>query len=140
MAVSSFQGLEEEVLAEIGEHLGVVRYKPHECVHQPNTPLMHIYFVVQGALQVIYRDFQGNEKVLLVFSRNDQFCAIAGGARSDKFLEAVFARTNCTLVKLEHEKALNLTFKHPKLRLNLLQAAARNFRQGFLERRSKPRH
>jgi len=133
-----FQGLEEEDLAEIGESLEVVRYKPNECVRQPNTPLMHIYFVVQGTLQVIHRDFQGIEKVLLVFSRNNQFDAIADGACSEQFLEGVFARTNCTLLKLEHEKALNLTSKHPKLRLNLLQAVARNLRQGFLERGSKP--
>jgi len=135
-----FQGLEEEALAEIDEHLEVVWYKLNECVHLSNTPLMHIYFVVQGTLQVIHRDFQGIEKVLLVFSRNDQFDAIAGGVCSEQFLEGVFARTNCTLLKLEHEKALNLMSKHPKHRLNLLQAVARNLRQDFLEKESKPQY
>lgn len=133
-----FQGLEEDALAEIAEHMEVVRFKPNECVHQPNTPLTDIYFVVQGTLQVTHRNFRGNEKVLCVFSRDDQFGAIAGGALSEPLPEGVFARTNCTLLKLEHEKALDLAPKHPKFRLNLLQAAVRNIRKNFLEEKSKP--
>jgi len=133
-----FQGLEEEALAEIAEHMEVVRYKPNECVHQPNTPLTDIYFVVQGNLQATYRDFRGNDKVLCVFSRDDQFGAITGGALSEPLPEGVFARTNCTLLKLEHEKALELAHKHAKLRFNVLQAAVRTVRQNFLEVKSKP--
>lgn len=133
-----FQGLEEEALAEIAEHMEVVRFKPNECVHQPNTPLTDIYFVVQGTLQATHRDFRGNEKVLCVFSRDDQFGAITGGALSEPLPEGVFARTNCTLLKLEHEKALNLAPKHPKLRFNVMQAAIRTIRQNFLEEKSKP--
>ncbi|MBL0010801.1 MAG: cyclic nucleotide-binding domain-containing protein [Nitrosomonas sp.] len=115
-----FEGLEEEVLDKIGEHMEVERYKQGECIHQPNTLLKYIYFVVQGSVQVIRRDFQGNEKVLLVISRNNQFGAIAGGVLSEEFPEGAFARTNCTLLKLEHETALTLTLKHTKFRLNLL--------------------
>lgn len=132
-----FQGLEEEALAEIGEHMELVRYKPDECIHQPNAPIMYIYFVVQGSVQVIRRDLQGNEKVLLVISRNDQFGAIAGGALSEEFPEGVIARTNCTLLKLAHETALRLAPKYPKFRLNLLHAVARNFQQTFNDKKPK---
>jgi hypothetical protein len=34
-----FQGLGEDALAEIAEHIEVMRYKPNECAHQPNTRL-----------------------------------------------------------------------------------------------------
>ena len=132
-----FEGLEEEVLDKIGEHMEVERYKQGECIHQPNTPLKYIYFVVQGSVQVIRRDFQGNEKVLLVISRNNQFGAIAGGVLSEEFPEGAFARTNCTLLKLEHETALTLTLKHTKFRLNLLHAVARNIQQALNDKKPK---
>jgi predicted acylesterase/phospholipase RssA/CRP-like cAMP-binding protein len=133
-----FQGLEEDALAEIAEHMEVVRYKPNESVHQPNTPLPYIYFIVQGILAVTHRDLRGNEKVLGVLSRDDQFGAITGGALSDPLQEGVTARTNCTLLKLEHEKALTLTPKYPKFRFNLLQAVARELRRNFIEEKLKP--
>ena len=71
-----FEGLEEDALVEIAEHMEVVRCKPGECVHQPNTPLTNIYFVVLGTLKATRRDFHGNEKVLGVFSRDDQIGAM----------------------------------------------------------------
>ena len=133
-----FQGLEEDALAEIAEHMEVVRCRPNEYVHQPNTPLPHIYFIVQGILTVTHRDLRGNEKVLGILSRDDQFGAITGGALSDSLQEGVVARTNCTLLKLEHEKALIFTPKYPKFRFNILQAVAREFRRNFIEEKSKP--
>jgi signal-transduction protein with cAMP-binding, CBS, and nucleotidyltransferase domain len=108
-----FQGLAEDALAEIAEHMEVVRCRPNEYVHQPNTPLPHIYFIVQGILTVTHRDLRGNEKVLGTLSRDDQFGAITGGALSDSLQEGVVARTNCTLLKLEHEKALIFAPKYP---------------------------
>ena len=110
-----FQGLEEEALAEIAEHMEVVRFKPNECVHQPNTPLTDIYFVVQGTLQATHRDFRGNEKVLCVFSRDDQFGAITGGALSEPLPEGVFARTNCTLLKLVAREGAELSTQTPEV-------------------------
>ena len=133
-----FQGLEEDALAEIAEYMEVVRCRPDESVHQPNTPLTHVYFVVQGILIVTHRDFRGNEKVLGILSRDDQFGAITGGAVSESLQEGVVARTNCTLLKLEHEKALTFTPKYPKFRFNLLQTVAREFRRNFIEEKSKP--
>ena len=133
-----FQGLEEDALAEIAEHMEVVRYKPNEYVHEPNTPVTHIYFVVEGTLKATHRDLHGNEKVLGLFSRDDQFGAIAGGALSEPLPEGVVARTNCTLLKLEHEKALTLAPKYPKFRFNVLQAVARTLRRNFFEEKSKP--
>ncbi len=133
-----FQGLEEDALAEIAEHMEVVRCKPNEYVHQPNTPVTHIYFVVQGTLKATHRDLHGNEKVLGLFSRDDQFGAIAGGALSEPLPEGVVARTNCTLLKLEHEKALTLAPKYPKFRFNVLQAVAKTLRRNFIEEKSKP--
>ncbi|WON74447.1 patatin-like phospholipase family protein [Nitrosospira sp. Is2] len=133
-----FQGLEEDALAEIAEHMEVVRYKPNEYVHQPNTHLAHIYFVVQGSLSATHRDLRGNEKVLGILSRDDQFGAITGGALSESLPEGIVARTNCTLLKLEHEKALILAPKYPKFRFNVLQAVARAVRRNFIEDKSKP--
>jgi NTE family protein len=133
-----FQGLEEDALVEIAEHMEVVRCKPNEYVHQPNTPLTHIYFVVQGSLTVTHRDLRGNEKVLGVLSRDDQFGAITGGALSESLPEGVVARTNCTLLRLEHEKALTFAPKYPKFRFNVLQAVVAEFRRTFIEEKSKP--
>lgn len=132
-----FQGLGEDALAEIAEHMEVVRYKPNECVHQPNTPLTDIYFVVEGTLKATRRDLRGNEKVLFLFSRDDQFGAITGGALSEPLPEGVFARTNCTLLKLEHKKALSFAPAYPKFRLNLLQTVARTLRRNLIEDKSK---
>src|SRR5687768_11673088 len=133
-----FQGLGEDALAEIAEHMEVVRCKPSEYVHQPNTPVTHIYFIVQGTLKATHRDLHGKEKVLGLFSRDDQFGAIAGGALSEPLPEGVVARTNCTLLRLEHEKALTLAPKYPKFRFNVLQAVAKTLRRNFIEEKSKP--
>ena len=133
-----FQGLEEDALAEIAEHMEVVRFKPNEYVHQPNTQLTHVYFVVQGTLNVTRHDLRGHDKVLGVLSRDDQFGAITAGALSEALPEGIVARTNCTLLKLEHEKALTLAPKYPKFRFNVLQAVARTFRRNFMEEKSKP--
>ena len=133
-----FQGLEEDALAEIAEYMEVVRCKPNEYVHQSNTPLTHVYFVVQGILIVTHRDLRGNEKVLAVLARDDQFGAITGGALAESLPEGVVARTNCTLLRLEHEKALAFAPKYPKFRFNVLQTVAREFRRTFIEEKSKP--
>ena len=74
-----FQGLEDDALVEIAEHMELVQCKPNECLHQPNTPLTDIYFVVQGTLKGTRPDLQGNERVLWVFSRDDQIGAIMAG-------------------------------------------------------------
>jgi NTE family protein len=131
-----FQGLEDDALAEIAEHMELVQCKPNECLHQPNTPLTDIYFVVQGTLKGTRRDLQGNERVLWVFSRDDQIGAVMAGEVS--IPEGLFAVTDCTLLKLEYKKALSLTPKYPKFRINLLQAAVRNFRKNFIEEKSRP--
>jgi predicted acylesterase/phospholipase RssA/CRP-like cAMP-binding protein len=133
-----FQGLEEDALAEIAEHMEVVRFKPNEYVHQPNTRVTHIYFIVQGTLKATHRDLRGNEKMLGVLSRDDQFGAITGGALSEPLPEGIVAQTNCTLLKLEHEKALTFAPKYPKFRFNVLQAVARGLRRNFIEDKSKP--
>jgi NTE family protein len=133
-----FQGLEEDALAEIAEYMEVVRCKPNEYVHQSNTPLTHVYFVVQGILIVTHRDLRGNEKVLAVLARDDQFGAITGGALAESLPEGVVARTNCTLLRLEHEKALAFAPKYPKFRFNVLQTVAREFRRTFIEEKAKP--
>ena len=75
---SCFEGLEDDALVEIAEHMEVVRCKPGECLHQPNTPLTNIYFVVLGTLKATRRDLHGNEKVFGVFSRDDQIGAMHG--------------------------------------------------------------
>jgi predicted acylesterase/phospholipase RssA/CRP-like cAMP-binding protein len=133
-----FQGLEEDALAEIAEYMEVVRYKPNEYVHQPNTRVTHIYFIVRGTLKATHRDLHGNEKVLGVLSRDDQFGAITGGALSEPLPEGIVAQTDCTLLKLEHERALTLAPKYPKFRFNVLQAVARALRRNFIEDKSKP--
>ena len=131
-----FQGLEDEALVEIAEHMELVQCKPNECLHPPNTPLTDIYFVVQGTLKATRPDLQGNERVLWVFSRDDQIGAVMAGEVS--IPEGLFAVTDCTLLKLDYKKALSLTPKYPKFRINLLQAAVRNFRQNFIEEKSRP--
>ena len=75
--------------------------------------------------------------MLWVFSRDDQIGAITGVARFP-IPEGLFAVTNCTLLKLEYKKALSLAPKYPKFRINVLQAAVRNFRRNFIEEKSKP--
>ncbi len=135
---SCFEGLEEDALVEIAEHMEVVRCKPGECVHQPNTPLTNIYFVVLGTLKATRRDFHGNEKVLGVFSRDDQIGAMLAMEVAETVPEGLFAITNCTLLKLVHKQALSLAPKYPKFRLNVLKAALRNYRRLFFEEKSKP--
>ena len=135
---SCFEGLEDDALVEIAEHMEVVRCKPGECLHQPNTPLTNIYFVVLGTLKATRRDLHGNEKVFGVFSRDDQVGAIMAMEISETVPEGLYAITNCTLLKIVHKQALSLAPKYPKFRLNVLQAALRNFRRNFSEEKLKP--
>src|SRR5688500_15671556 len=102
---SCFEGLEDDALVEIAEHMEVVRCKPGDCLHQPNTPLTNIHFVVLGTLKATRRDLHGNEKVFGVFSRDDQIGAMLAMEVSETVPEGLFAITNCTLLKLVHKQA-----------------------------------
>jgi len=127
-----FRGVSDVILGEIARFGTVTNYDAASVVHQLNDPLTSICFVLRGRLKAVRLDSRGDEQLFQMFERGEQYGMMLGGL-GESLPVRIFALEPSTILRLDHEKSMELVLLHPDLRRQWLQNYARSLRRRFLE-------
>jgi len=127
-----FRGVSDVILGEIARFGTVTSYDAAAVVHQLNDPLTSICFVLRGRLKAVRLDSRGDEQLFQMFERGEQYGMMLGGL-GESLPVRIFALEPSTILRLDHEKSMELVLLHPDLRRQWLQNYARSLRRRFLE-------
>lgn len=71
-------GLTDDELNEIADHIEVVEYDSGEIVYRPHDRISDVHLVVQGRFRISVLDQHGNPFLEYFLTRGDQFGAVEG--------------------------------------------------------------
>ncbi|HEX4590545.1 MAG TPA: Crp/Fnr family transcriptional regulator, partial [Gemmataceae bacterium] len=125
-----FRGVCDEALREVA---GAARFTHHPAgavVHEANAPLSTVGFVLRGRLKALRVDPRGKESFLRMIERGEQFGMMVG-AVAEPVPIRVIALESSTVLGLDFEQAIELTFQYPDLRRLWLTTFAGSLRKHF---------
>jgi predicted acylesterase/phospholipase RssA/CRP-like cAMP-binding protein len=126
-----FQGASDEALHEVARHAQVSHHPTGAIVHEANVPLTTVGFVLRGRLKAVRVDVRGTESLFRMIGRGEQFGMMVG-ALTEPVPIRVVALEPSTVLGLDYEQAMELTFRYPDLRRLWLTTFAGNLRKLFL--------
>lgn len=134
-----FQGVSDVALRQLLQHAHLSQHPDGAIVHEANTLLTSIGFVLRGRLKAVKVDDHGTETLFRMIERGEQFGMMVGSL-SDPVPVRVIALESTTVLNLDYEDAMTLTTQYPQLRRLWLTTFAENFRMHFLGfgKRQKP--
>ena len=124
------RGVSDEVLKEILQHGKVTHYPAGSVVHEANVLLTTVGFVLRGRLKAVRIDARGTESLFRMIERGEQFGMMVG-ALTEPVPIRVVALEPTTVLGLDYEQAMDLTFRYPELRRLWLTTFAGNLRKHF---------
>jgi len=131
-----FRGASDEALAEVVRLGRVVHHPAGALVHEANVPLATVGFVLRGRLKAVRVDARGTESLFRMIERGQQYGMMVG-ALSEPVPVRVVALEPTTVLVLDYEQAMELTFAHRDLRRLWLKTFAGSLRKLFFGTSSK---
>jgi NTE family protein len=125
-----FRGVSDEALHEVVCHGRVIHHSTGGIVHEANALLTTVGFVLRGRLKAVRVDARGNESLFRMIERGEQFGMMVG-ALTEPVPVRVVALEPTTVLGLDFEQAMELTFRYPDLRRLWLTTFAGNLRKHF---------
>ncbi|HEY2786941.1 MAG TPA: patatin-like phospholipase family protein [Fimbriiglobus sp.] len=125
-----FRGMSDEVLQEIARNAQVTQHPAGIVVHEANVLPTTVGFVLRGRLKAVHVDARGTETLFRMIERGEQFGMMVG-ALTEPVPVRVVALEPTTVLEMEYEAAMELTFKYPDLRRLWLSSFAGNLRKHF---------
>jgi predicted acylesterase/phospholipase RssA/CRP-like cAMP-binding protein len=125
-----FHGVSDEILQDLVRHAQVTHHPAGEVVHEANTLLTTIGFVLRGRLKAVRVDLRGTESLFRMIERGEQFGMMLG-AVSEPVPIRIIALEPATVLCLDYEEALDLTFRYQELRRLWLTSFTGNLRKHF---------
>ena len=125
-----FHGVSDEALKEVVRHARVTLHPAGSVVHEANEPLHTVCFVLRGRLKVVRIDARGTESFFHVFGRGEQYGLLLG-VLAEPVPVRIFALEPTTLLRLDHEQAVELSLTNPDLRRVWLRTFAGSVRKEF---------
>jgi len=126
-----FHHVSDEALHEVADAAQVLQFPAGVVVHEPDSIVNSIRFVLQGRLKALRIDIKGNESLFRMIERGEQFGMMVG-ALAEPVPVRVVTLEPSTVLSLDYERAMELTLKHADLRRHWLQTFARVMRRHFL--------
>lgn len=123
-----FQGLSDETLQEVALHARVDQYPAGGLVHEADVLVTRIGFVLSGRLKAVRVSPQGTESLFRMIERGHQFGMMIG-ALSETIPVRVVALEPTTVLSIDYEEAMELTFAKPELRRHWLKTFAASMRK-----------
>ena len=125
-----FRGASDEALQDVVRHAQVVHHAAGSLVHEANEPLTTIGFVLRGRLKAVRIDARGTESFFRMIERGEQYGMMVG-ALSEPVPVRVVALEPTTVLGLDYELGMELTYRHPDLRRLWLKTFAGTLRKHF---------
>ncbi len=126
-----FRGVSDETMNDIVQHARVTHYAAGIVVQETSETLTTVGFVLNGRLKAVRVDNRGIESLFRMIDRGDQYGMMVG-ALSEPVPIRVIALEPSTVLSLDYEEAMELTFRHPDLRRLWLKTYARSLKRHFL--------
>jgi len=123
-----FQGLADATLAEVLRNASVSHWTPGEVLHEPGQLCDKVQFVLRGRLKALRLDHHGDESLLRMIERGEQF-GLMIGALGEPVPIRVVSLEPSTVLSVDYEQAFDLTLQYPDLRRRWLAAFAGHHRQ-----------
>jgi NTE family protein len=127
-----FRGISDAILGEIASFAKVTNYDAAAVILQPTDTLTSVSFILRGRLKAVRLDSRGEEHLFRIIEQGDQYGLMLGGL-GESFPVRIFALEPSTILRLDYEKAMELTLLHPDLRRQWLQTYARKLRRHLFE-------
>jgi NTE family protein len=125
-----FQGASDETLEEVVRLGRVAQFPAGSVVHEADVVLTTVGFVLRGRLKAVRVSTSGSESLFRMIERGEQF-GLMVGALSEPVPIRVVALEPTTVLRLDYEEALELTFARPDLRRLWLKTYAGSMRKFF---------
>jgi len=125
-----FQGASDETLEEVVRLGRVAQYPAGSVVHEADVVLTTVGFVLRGRLKAVRVSTSGSESLFRMIDRGEQF-GLMVGALSEPVPIRIVALEPTTVLRLDYEEALELTFARPDLRRLWLKTYAGSLRKFF---------
>ena len=126
-----FQGVSDETLEEVVRLGRVAQYPAGSVVHEADVVLTTVGFVLRGRLKAVRVSTSGAESLFRMIERGEQF-GLMVGALNEPVPIRVVALEPTTILRLDYEEAMELTFARPELRRLWLKTYAGSLRKLFL--------
>ncbi len=123
-----FRGVSNEALTDVVRQGRVVHHPAGALIHEANVPLTTVGFVLRGRLKAVRVDAHGTETLFRMIERGQQY-GLMVGALSESVPVRVVALESTTVLVLDYEQAMELTFAHPDLRRLWLKSFAGSLRK-----------
>lgn len=131
-----FRDMSDEAMQEVLKYARVTRCQTGDVVHEANVLLTTLGFVLHGRLKAVRVDAQGNESLFRMIQRGDQFGMMVG-ALTEPVPVRVVALEPTTILTLDYEQAMDLTFRFQDVRRLWLRTFAEGLRKHFFGAGSK---
>jgi predicted acylesterase/phospholipase RssA/CRP-like cAMP-binding protein len=125
-----FKGISDEILDEVVQCATVTHHLAGEVVHEANVLLTTVGFVLRGRLKAVRVDARGTESLFRMIERGEQYGMMIGAVAEPVPIRVVTLEPS-TILHLDYEQAMDLTFRHLVLRRLWLTTFAGNLRKHF---------
>jgi NTE family protein len=125
-----FQGVPDEILQDVLKCAKVAHYPAATVVHEADVVLTTVGFVLRGRLKAVRVSARGTESLFRMINRGEQF-GLMVGALSEPVPVRVIALEPTTVLSIDYEQAMELTFLRPELRRLWLKTFAASLRKQF---------
>jgi signal-transduction protein with cAMP-binding, CBS, and nucleotidyltransferase domain len=110
-----FRGISAEAMQEVLQDARITHHGTGDIVHEADVLVTSIGFVLRGRLKAVRVDARGTESLFRMIERGQQFGMMIG-AVSEPVPIRVVALEPTTVLRLDYERALELTFRHQEVR------------------------
>jgi predicted acylesterase/phospholipase RssA/CRP-like cAMP-binding protein len=125
-----FRGASDEALRGVAAAARLTQHAAGDVVHEANDPLATLGFVLRGRLKAVRVHPRGGESLFRMIGRGEQFGMMVG-ALTEPVPIRVVALEPTTVLNLDYDGAMELTFRHPELRRLWLSTFAGSLRKHF---------
>jgi CRP-like cAMP-binding protein len=108
-----FRGVSDEALQQVVRHAQVSHHPAGAVVHEAGVLLTSVGFVLRGRLKAVRVDARGTESLFRMIGRGEQFGMMVG-ALTEPVPVRVVALEPTTVLGLDYEVAMDLTFRYPE--------------------------
>jgi predicted acylesterase/phospholipase RssA/CRP-like cAMP-binding protein len=125
-----FDGASEDAIQDV-LRVGQVRtFESGEVIHRPESPVTSGMFVLRGRVKAVRLDVQGRETPFMVVERGGQMGLLLS-VLHEPLPVRVFALEPTTILELDSDQIMEMTFKHPDLRGLWVRSYAKTLRKAY---------
>ena len=125
-----FDGASDEAIQDVLRVGQVKTFESGEVIHRPETPVTSGMFVLRGRVKAVRVDTQGRETPFMVVERGGQMGLLLS-VLHEPLPVRVFALEPTTVLEVDSEHIMELSFKHPDLRSLWVRSYAKGMRKVY---------